>query len=50
MTDDFDSKIKRHALQADEKVDIMFRLLVKWFKHQYPVKFEELKQDWLNER
>jgi len=45
--DDFKSRRAHHALQRDEKIDIMFKLLVKWFKHTYPDRFEELKREWL---
>lgn len=47
--EDFESRRRDHGLQPDDKVDIMFLLLTRWFKHQYPVKFQELKEKWMEE-
>ena len=41
------SKRGHHALQRDEKLDLIFEMLRRWTRSQYPAAYEQLKRDWL---
>jgi len=41
------SKRVGHALQRDEKIDLIFEMLRRWTRSQYPAAYEQLKRDWL---
>jgi len=41
------SRRESHALQRDEKIDLIFEMLRRWTRSQYPAAYEQLKRDWL---
>ena len=44
--DDFESRHERHALQLDEKVDLVFLFLKKLAKSRFPDVYLEVKEEW----
>lgn len=46
----FESKLARHALQPDEKIDLSFRMLIRIMERDYSKELEELEIQWEEER
>ena len=42
-----ESKWEGHTLQTEEKISLIFEMLRRWTRSQYPAAYEQLKQDWL---
>ena len=47
MSEELPSKRENHVLQTDEKISLIFEMLRRWTRSQYPAAYEQLKQDWL---
>ena len=44
----FKSRLKDHALQRDEKIDIMFTLVCMLAKDKKPAEYKKVKEEWNN--
>jgi len=46
---DFESRRMGHALQRDEKLDILFRLLTEYFRDTHPEVYVKVREEWRKE-
>ena len=46
---DFKSKLEGHALQREEKIDIMYRLIKENMKSEHPDVFNMVRERWRSE-
>jgi len=46
---DWRSRREGHALQRDEKLDILFRLLTEYFRDTHPEVYMKVREEWRKE-